>query len=104
MARRIRTFLLGEAAAFLAAALVHSGALVAGYEHREAGTAESVIALVLLLGLVVSSFVPHGRGERVSPPRVSRCWARSWAFSRSPSASGRERSPTSSTTSASWRY
>jgi hypothetical protein len=40
-----------EAAAFLAAALVHSGVLIDGYEHQKAGTAESVIAIVLLLGL-----------------------------------------------------
>ncbi len=60
MERRIRTFLVGEAAAFLAAALVHSGVIVAGYGHREAGTAESVIALVLLLGLVVSWVRPAG--------------------------------------------
>lgn len=58
MARRIRVFLLVEAATFLAAALAHSGVLVDGYEHPEARTAESVIALVLLLGLVLSSLRP----------------------------------------------
>jgi FtsH-binding integral membrane protein len=43
-----------EAATFIAAALAHSGVLVEGYEHREARIAESVIALVLLMGLVLS--------------------------------------------------
>jgi hypothetical protein len=52
--RRIRVFLLVEAAAFAAAALVHFGLLVHGYQHRQARVAESVIALVLLAGLVLS--------------------------------------------------
>ena len=54
MTRRIRVFLLLEAAAFAAAALVHFGVLVHGYEHRQARVAESVIALVLLAGLLLS--------------------------------------------------
>jgi hypothetical protein len=52
--QRIRAFLLIEATAFAAAALVHSGVLIHGYEHRQARIAESVIAVVLLGGLVVS--------------------------------------------------
>jgi len=56
--QRIRAFLLVEAVAFAAAALVHSGVLVDGYEHREARVAESVIALVLLAGLVVTWIRP----------------------------------------------
>jgi hypothetical protein len=52
--QRIRVFLLVEAVAFAAAALVHFGVLVAGYEHRQARVAESVIAVVLLAGLMVS--------------------------------------------------
>jgi hypothetical protein len=51
MVKTIRYFLLGEAAAFICAALVHGGVLVTGYEHREAQIAESAIALALLLGL-----------------------------------------------------
>ena len=58
MRQRIRAFLLVEAVAFAAAALVHSGVLVDGYEHREARVAESVIALVLLAGLVVTWIRP----------------------------------------------
>lgn len=54
MTQRIRAFLLVEAAAFAAAALVHFGLLVHGYQHRQARVAESVIALVLLAGLLLS--------------------------------------------------
>lgn len=47
-------FLIVEAASFVLASLVHSGRLVHGYEHPEAGTAEGVIALVLLSGLALT--------------------------------------------------
>ena len=40
----IRFLLLFEAAIFAAAALLHFGAIAAGYEHDKAGVAESVIA------------------------------------------------------------
>ncbi len=52
MTRVIRRFLFWEAAAFGAAALVHFGLILRGYEHRGAGTAESVIAAVLFLALL----------------------------------------------------
>jgi hypothetical protein len=51
--------LLLEAASFVTAALIHFGLLVRGYEHWKAGTAESVIATVLLAGLVLT-FVRRG--------------------------------------------
>ena len=54
--RRVRLFLLCEAAAFVIAALTHLGAMGRGYEHRQACIAESVIALVLLSGLALSYF------------------------------------------------
>jgi len=54
MTQTIRAFLLIEAASFAAAALVHFGVLTRGYEHQQAGTAESVIAIVLLFGLALS--------------------------------------------------
>lgn len=54
----IRLFLIIEAIAFAAAALVHFGVLVRGYEHRTAGTAESIIAAVLIAGLATSAFLP----------------------------------------------
>ncbi|HEV8469060.1 MAG TPA: hypothetical protein VGR46_05565 [Candidatus Limnocylindria bacterium] len=54
MTQTIRALLLIEAASFATAALVHFGVLTQGYEHRQAGTAESVIAVVLLIGLALS--------------------------------------------------
>ncbi len=50
----VRLLLLTEAATFVAAAAVHFGALVEGYAHRRAGTAETVIAVVLLAGLALT--------------------------------------------------
>lgn len=61
--KRIRTFLLFEAIAFLAAALVHSGVLLHGYQHEQARTAESVISLALLVGLVLSWIRPERTRE-----------------------------------------
>jgi hypothetical protein len=55
----VRAFLLVEAVAFGAAALVHAGLLADGYQHREATIAESVIAIVLILGLAVSVIAPQ---------------------------------------------
>lgn len=59
MIQTIQLFLLCEAVTFLAAALVHFGVLAAGYEHREAGIAETVIGTVLLAGLIVSWMSPR---------------------------------------------
>jgi hypothetical protein len=56
--RTIRLFLLVEAASFVAAGLVHLGVLADGYQHRAAGTAESVIGAVLLIGLVAALIRP----------------------------------------------
>jgi hypothetical protein len=55
----IRSILALEAAAFGAAALVHSGTLIQGYEHSKAAIAESVIGLVLLIGLLASVTMPR---------------------------------------------
>jgi hypothetical protein len=52
--RTLRALLLFEAATFIAAASIHFGALLEGYRHQEAGTAETVIALVLLAGLALT--------------------------------------------------
>jgi hypothetical protein len=54
----IRFFLLGEAASFATMVLVHVGVLAGGYEHRAAGTAESVIGAVLLAGLALTVLYP----------------------------------------------
>src|SRR6266705_4659224 len=57
-ARAIQFFLLFEAATFVVAALSHFGILVSGYEHRAAGTGESVIAMVLLVGWTTTWMSP----------------------------------------------
>jgi hypothetical protein len=51
MIRTVRLLLAVEAAAFLAASLVHAGYLVSGYEHRQARIAEGAIGIALLAGL-----------------------------------------------------
>jgi hypothetical protein len=43
-----------EAAAFAAAALVHSGVIIDGYEDPAAATAESIIGLVLVGGAMLA--------------------------------------------------
>jgi hypothetical protein len=55
----LQRFLGVEAAAFAAASLVHAGVLIDGYQHRQASIAEGVIAVVLILGLVVSLVRPQ---------------------------------------------
>ena len=59
MTQQIRLFMLIEAASFIAAALIHFGVLMHGYEHQKAGTAESVIGIVLLVGLALSWIRPE---------------------------------------------
>ena len=54
MTDRIRFFLAIQIAVFASAALVHFGVAANGYEDTGAGIAESVIAVVLLGGLVMS--------------------------------------------------
>jgi hypothetical protein len=46
--------MLFEATTFVAAALIHFGVLVHGFEHHKAAIAESVIATVLVTGYVWS--------------------------------------------------
>jgi hypothetical protein len=55
----IRVFLAVEAGSFIMAALVHFGVLTTGYEHQAAGTAESVIGVVLLAGLGATWLWPY---------------------------------------------
>jgi len=58
MSGRVQLFLAVEVVVFVAAALVHFGLLIDGHEDAAAGIAESVIALVLLAGLVLSWLRP----------------------------------------------
>ena len=55
----IRTFLLLESATFLSAAALHFGVFVPGYVHGAASVAESVIASVLLGGLLATWIGPR---------------------------------------------
>jgi hypothetical protein len=50
----VRGFLLVQVAIFLVAVAIHFGQLPVGDRHRAAGTAESVIAAVLLAGLLLT--------------------------------------------------
>src|SRR5438034_11691254 len=59
MTRAIRPFVFFEGAAFVAAALTHFGVLMHGYEHQKAGTAESVIGIVLLVGWALTWILPR---------------------------------------------
>jgi FtsH-binding integral membrane protein len=58
MRQTIRLFLLLEGASFAVAGMVHSGMLVSGYAHQQASIAESSIAVVLLLGFVLTWVLP----------------------------------------------
>jgi len=51
---RLRRLMALEAAAFAAAALVHSGAIIGGLEDPAAATAESIIGLVLVGGAILA--------------------------------------------------
>jgi hypothetical protein len=59
MTQAIRLFLFFEGAAFVVAALTHFGVLIHGYEHQKAGSAESVIGIVLLVGFALSWIRPR---------------------------------------------
>lgn len=50
----IQLFLAVEAVAFLLAASIHRGFLVSGFQHQSASTAESVIAFVLFVALLLT--------------------------------------------------
>jgi hypothetical protein len=54
----VRRYLIVEALAFFAAALIHAGLLVPGYAHRAARIAETVLGIALLAGLTVSLLQP----------------------------------------------
>jgi hypothetical protein len=58
MTRTVRWFLALDVVVFGLAALLHAGVLTTGYEHREARIAETVIGVVLFLGLLVTVATP----------------------------------------------
>jgi glucan phosphoethanolaminetransferase (alkaline phosphatase superfamily) len=51
---RVRGFLLLQIAIFLSMVSIHFGLLIGGYRHRSAGTAELVIAAVLVAALLLT--------------------------------------------------
>ena len=57
--REVRFVMMLEAMTFFAAAAIHAGLLVDGYQHREARIAESVIGAVLLAGAAAASINPR---------------------------------------------
>jgi hypothetical protein len=57
----VRGFLLLQIAIFLSLVSIHFGLLIGGYRHRDAGTAESVIAAVLVAGLLLTWTPPPWR-------------------------------------------
>lgn len=73
--RAIRVLLIIQIALFAFAALTHFGVAVESHEHRAAGTAESVIGTVLLIGLLLTW--PHHRFDQSqSQCKSLRCLAR----------------------------
>lgn len=58
MKRTIQYFILFEAATFIIAACIHAGVIATGYEFPKAYPYESVIAIVLIIGLLVSWIRP----------------------------------------------
>jgi hypothetical protein len=56
--RSLLAFLIVEVAAFAGASLTHSGVLMQGYEHTQAGIAEAVIAAALATAIVVGLLRP----------------------------------------------
>jgi hypothetical protein len=54
----IRGFLLVQIAIFLALVSIHFGLLIGGYRHQNAGTTESVIAALMVVGLLLTWMPP----------------------------------------------
>ena len=55
MISRLKLIVALEVLLFASASFVHAGIFATGREHRQAATAEGVIAAVLLLGLILSA-------------------------------------------------
>ena len=70
---RLRAFLVAEIALFALASLLHRGILAHGFEHSRAAVAESIIALVLAIGLAISVYSPK-------EARVAALWTQGFAL------------------------
>lgn len=58
-----RTFISLAALSLIVASLIHLEVVIDGYGHREAGIAEAVIAVVMLIGLAFT-WLPGRRGRQ----------------------------------------
>jgi hypothetical protein len=58
MTRMIPLVLVFQAATYAAAALIHFGIIMSGYEHEKAGIAETIIAAALFAGAAYAWFRP----------------------------------------------
>lgn len=64
----IKLILIAAIVAFAAASSIHGGALLAGWEHRNAVIAEGAIAGVLSLGLLAPTVHQIGSGPLAGEP------------------------------------
>jgi hypothetical protein len=58
-ANRLRALLVAELVLFALASLLHRGILANGFQHARAAIAESIVALVLAIGLAISVYSPN---------------------------------------------
>lgn len=57
--KQLQWLIFIEATTFVIAAFIHAGILITGYEHQKACIAETVIATVLIGGLIASWLQPR---------------------------------------------
>ncbi len=81
MTQTIRLFMLLEAASSVAASLIHSGVFITGYEHPQASVAEGVMAVVLIVGLMLSLVRGHERLREVAVVGLNRLDASQLSYS-----------------------
>src|SRR5256712_4003716 len=68
----VRGFLLLQIATLVSMVSIHFGLLIGGYRHTSAGTAELVIAAVLVAGLLANR-VPRPRSRRSTDSLLAIC-------------------------------
>jgi hypothetical protein len=86
-----RPLLILQVVVFAGAALMHAGILLHGHQHNAARNAETIIAIVLLVGLVSTILAPESNRAIARLCRALRCWEPLSDSSRLLSVSGRER-------------
>jgi hypothetical protein len=70
---RLRIFLATEVALFALASLLHRGIIARDFQHARAAVAESIIALVLAIGLAICVYSP-------SEARPAALWTQGFAL------------------------